>query len=197
MVSNADIYVGFDRSMSETVKRYPWNEGEEVFFYIPDMGIPSNAEEFKKLIAWLAVQLTSLKLVHIGCIGGHGRTGTVLAALVTHMTGELDSITYVRKHYCEKAVESHAQVQFLKTHYGILEVKGHKEYDHGHKLHESNYADTNWGSTHGRQAHTKVSSIDKATSSKALPKGILTASATTNPLSVWGDSVKFCQTTKI
>jgi len=189
MVSNADIYIGFDRSMRETASRFPWNEQkvEEILFYIPDMGVPADPEEFKKMIAWIAVQLTALKLVHIGCIGGHGRTGTVLAALVTHMTGELDSITYVRKHYCEKAVESHTQVKFLNTHYGIKEISGAKEYTGGH-------GSKDWYAAKGYPTASNPSPLDKVP--QAIPKGKLTAYATKNPLNIWGESITFVKPKK-
>jgi hypothetical protein len=107
---------------------YPWVEGESFLFHIPDMGVPKNPEAFKRLIDWLAVQLTAKKLVHVGCIGGHGRTGTVFAALVAKMTGNLDSIKYVREAYCHKAVESDSQVAFLGKHFGVLPAAPTKSY---------------------------------------------------------------------
>lgn len=44
------------------------------------------------------------------------------------MMGEEDAITYVRKNYCQKAVESKSQVEFLHKHYGIKKVGGSKEF---------------------------------------------------------------------
>lgn len=190
MVSNADIYIGFDTSMSMTTKRFPWNEGEEVLYRIPDMGVPANAEDFKKFIAWLALQLIALKLVHIGCIGGHGRTGTVLAALVTHMTGELDSISYVRKHYCEKAVESATQVRFLNMHFGIKEVSGCKEYAGGH-------GSKDWYASKGYPTASNPMNKPKTPATPtALPKGVYKAQFTKNPMCIWGDSIKFDKPSK-
>jgi len=123
VTKDADVYVGLDFGMSPGKVAYPWNPGEEFLFKIPDMGVPPDAAEFIKLIDWLAVQLTAQKKIHIGCIGGHGRTGMVLAALVKKVLGEADAITYVRKNYCEKAVESASQVAFLQKHFGITEVE--------------------------------------------------------------------------
>lgn len=127
IVEDADIYVGFDYSMKKSPMAYPWEEGESFQYLIQDMHAPSDPVSFKHLISWLADQLVAGKKVHLGCIGGHGRTGLVLAALVTFMTGEKDSITYVRKNYCVKAVESASQVRFLHQHFGIVEVVGHKD----------------------------------------------------------------------
>lgn len=127
-VSDADVYIGFDYSMSHSAKAWPWQAKPtvEVYFHITDMQCPADAESFRELIEWTALQLIAGKKVHAGCIGGHGRTGTFFAALVTYMTGEKDSISYVRKNYCPKAVESKVQTTFLNKHYGITEVAGSK-----------------------------------------------------------------------
>jgi hypothetical protein len=131
-VKDAGVYIGFDWNMALTPPPYPWEKPEphdwvEVLFQIPDMGIPSNAKQFHKLVEWTAEQLKAGKKVHAGCVGGHGRTGMFLAALVTYMTGEKDSITYVRKNYCQKAVENAAQVNFLHKEFGITKVGGSKK----------------------------------------------------------------------
>ena len=73
------------------------------------MQAPKDAVEFKKMVVWLKEQGQAGKKIHIGCIGGHGRTGTLLAALVKEVTGNVDAIAYVRKNYCAKAVESNSQ----------------------------------------------------------------------------------------
>lgn len=88
-------------------------------YLIPDMTAPTDAPMFKKMIAYVAEQVLAGKKVFVGCIGGHGRTGTVLVALVAHMTGNKDALAYVRKHYCKSAVETQTQLAFLKEHFGI------------------------------------------------------------------------------
>lgn len=125
-LKGVDVFVGLDMGMKATRRRYPWCAGVEFLFRIPDMGVPSNLEEFKNLLVYLSGVILDGKRVFIGCIGGHGRTGLVLAALMTHMTGDKDSISYLRKVYCEKAVESKAQVDWLHTHYGITKVEALK-----------------------------------------------------------------------
>lgn len=119
IVHDADVYVGFDYSMKKSTLSYPWNSGDSFLFHIQDGGVPMDVAEFRNLLTWLSAQLTANKKVHLGCIGGHGRTGTVLAALVLVMTGNKDAIQYVRENYCKKAVESQAQVHFLQTHFGL------------------------------------------------------------------------------
>lgn len=128
IVKDADIYIGFDRSMDITARIFPWHEGIEIPFMVTDMNAPDKADyyEFTKLVEWTALQLSAGKKVHAGCIGGHGRTGMFFSALVKHMTGNEDATTYVRENYCQKAVESKAQIDYLFSEWGIKKVEGTK-----------------------------------------------------------------------
>lgn len=129
-VKDAVVYGGFDGGMSFQKPGYPWNPPQagpvEFLFRIHDRDVPENLDEFKKMIAWLAEQLLAGKKVHLGCIGGHGRTGLVLSALRKHMTGDEDAITHVRTYYCKKAVETAKQVNWLHQHFGIKKVEATK-----------------------------------------------------------------------
>ena len=124
-VHDADVYIGFDWAMKFTARHWPWRKGNEVLFEINDMCAPKSPKDFKALVAWTKTQLEEGKKVHCGCVGGHGRTGTFLAALCSEF-GEKDAIAYVRKNYCEKAVESSSQTQFLAEHFGVAPAKGAK-----------------------------------------------------------------------
>jgi hypothetical protein len=126
-VKDADVYIGFDHSMKLTARAWPWKKGAEFLFEIQDMGVPRHPEEFQKLVKWTKKQVDAGLKVHCGCIGGHGRTGMMLSALVS-LYGEKDAISYVRQHYCPKAVESSSQVSFLKEQFGIKKVGGSKSY---------------------------------------------------------------------
>jgi hypothetical protein len=126
VIGDAEVYIGLDYDMKWTPRHWPWKQGAEVLFTIPDMGVPANAEEFKKLVSWTKKQIEAGMKVHVGCMGGHGRTGMLLAAVVAEF-GEKDAITYVRKHYCVKAVESMKQVEFLHQHWGITKTAGYKD----------------------------------------------------------------------
>jgi hypothetical protein len=125
-IEGMDIYVGFDHSMTRHKRAWPWVAGEAFLFPIQDMSAPSDAGEFKSLINYLEASIRAGKKVHCGCIGGHGRTGTVFAALAAQMMGEKNAIQYVREHYCKKAVESKSQVAFLMKHYGVNNAEGTK-----------------------------------------------------------------------
>jgi len=131
VVKDADIYVALQHGSTSNMATDPWDVGEkkviEVKFSIEDTQAPKykHSKRFFKMIDWLCNQLHEGKKIHVGCIGGHGRTGMVLAAIVARL-GEKDAITYVRKHYCKKAVESPEQVNFLHQHFGVIKVGGSK-----------------------------------------------------------------------
>lgn len=122
VINDMDTFVGLDYGMKRTTRYYPWNKGTEFLYSITDMKAPANAEEFAKLIEFLGNEVLEGRKVFVGCIGGHGRTGTVFSALVAHLTGIADATTYVREHYCHKAVESTEQINFLNQHYGVTKV---------------------------------------------------------------------------
>lgn len=124
---NADIYIGFDRGMSYTEKSYPWLGGGEFLYPIRDQAAPDNTESFKSMVEWTAGQIQDGKEVHAGCIGGHGRTGLFFAALVAYMGVSKNAIEYVRKNYCDRAVESDAQVKFLEKHFDVGKPKSSKK----------------------------------------------------------------------
>ncbi len=68
------------------------------------------------------------KRVDIGCIAGHGRTGTFLACLIArveHLTGK-QALETVRGRYCRWAVETHSQEKLIEEYveaYGIYKGK--------------------------------------------------------------------------
>ena len=123
-VKDADIYIGLDRG-AETSS--PWSDTQGKYAYcITDMSVPKDVAEFRRMIEFVIAELAKGCKVHIGCIGGHGRTGLVFAALVNQINGEKDAIKWVRENYCTKAVESSSQIEFLKKHFGITPAKASK-----------------------------------------------------------------------
>jgi len=126
-VTDAFLYIGFDHGMSFTSRTLPWVEGEELYFNIMDMGTPKDATQMQMLVEYTIAQIKKGRKVHAGCIGGHGRTGLFFAALVAKATGMKDAIQFVRKNYCDHAVESKEQVDWLMKNYDVSEVEGYKE----------------------------------------------------------------------
>lgn len=130
-----DIFIGFDQGMRFPVQANPaWLGGtslESVLFTILDGGVPKSKELFDQLITYLLKARDTKQKVYMGCIGGHGRTGLVLAVLVKEILGEEDAITWVRKNYCQRAVETTAQVEWLNKHYTIKKVAQSKKHLRG------------------------------------------------------------------
>lgn len=141
VIRNADDYIGFDYSMRPMEHVRPWKDQNNVYHPVTDMSVPDNVEAYKALVSWTADRVRAGKKVHCGCIGGHGRTGMFLAALVKEMTGESDAITYVRQHYCHKAVETSGQIDWLHTHFGIKKTTGSKGHHHAGKSNTLLYDD--------------------------------------------------------
>lgn len=86
------------------------------FIRWPDYGVPRIAQVAADAITEAYQRITEGWLVETGCIGGHGRTGTVLACMVI-LAGETDpeaAMRYVWKNYCTEAIESKAQMDFIR-----------------------------------------------------------------------------------
>lgn len=80
----------------------------------PDYGVPKLKYVGAKFWTELAAFVASGKKLGIFCMGGHGRTGTALAA-IAHFSGSTgDLVKEVRAIYCQSAVESDSQIEYLK-----------------------------------------------------------------------------------
>lgn len=124
----ADVYVSLQSGSTSGCSSDPWDEKQvwEIHYSIEDQHAPKNVERFQKMITYLCNQLQEGKTVHVGCIGGHGRTGLVISAIVAELEGKKNAIEWVRKHYCKKAVESWEQVKFLEKYYGVTKAEPSK-----------------------------------------------------------------------
>jgi hypothetical protein len=131
----ADIFIGHADWMPKVKHYYPWNppdanEGAlRIHMPMPDRSSPPEPKEHIKMVDWVIEQLKLGKRIHIGCMGGHGRTGTTIAAIIAKATGNVDAITWVRENYCKKAVESKVQVAYLVNSFGVKSIAAtDKEY---------------------------------------------------------------------
>ena len=76
----------------------------------PDFGLPSSEESFRAALEDVLERARGGEVVEIGCLGGHGRTGTALACLaVLTGTPASEAVAWIRANYWPKAVEMHAQ----------------------------------------------------------------------------------------
>jgi protein-tyrosine phosphatase len=78
-----------------------------------DFGVP-DAAELRVALQDVLERARRGDRVEVGCLGGHGRTGTALACLAT-LTGTPpgEAVALVRAAYCEKAVETDEQRAFV------------------------------------------------------------------------------------
>lgn len=122
VIMDADVYVNLDQGVMPTRRSLPWTPGEEFLFPISNYQAPKSPEQFGEMIRWLCGRIDDGLKIHVGCIGGHGRTGLVLAALVASFGVSGNPVDHVREHYCDRSVETRAQVDFLVKYWGCAEV---------------------------------------------------------------------------
>lgn len=99
--------------LSETI----WTDfnGMIISHPIRDMGPPTGP--IGETIDQILYLIRSGKKVGVCCFGGHGRTGTILSALLTNLEPEVeDLIGTLRQRYCQKAVETASQEEWV-SHY--------------------------------------------------------------------------------
>ncbi|HEX7103802.1 MAG TPA: protein-tyrosine phosphatase family protein [Nitrolancea sp.] len=85
-----------------------------------DFGLPREPDDAARAIRAAFNRAREGERIEIGCVGGLGRTGTVLACMAT-LAGVPagDAVAWVRAHYAEEAVETAEQeswVLWFATH---------------------------------------------------------------------------------
>ena len=82
----------------------------------PDFGLPTDVAAARSAFADLLDQARTGATTELGCLGGHGRTGTALACLaVLTGTPASEAVAWVRANYCEKAIETDEQASFVAS----------------------------------------------------------------------------------
>ena len=91
--------------------RPPWPHAHVAW---PDFGVPADAAAVVGELRSLLDRARRGETVELGCVGGHGRTGTALACLAV-LAGcpAGDAVAWVRSNYCDKAVETPEQEAFV------------------------------------------------------------------------------------
>lgn len=80
----------------------------------PDFGLPADHQALVGLLDDLMARARAGDMVEVGCLGGHGRTGTALACLAVLAGLTEDPVDWVRANYCGHAVETDEQVEFAR-----------------------------------------------------------------------------------
>jgi hypothetical protein len=80
----------------------------------PDFGVPADAAALVAALGEAWRRARAGDRVEVGCLGGHGRTGTALACLAV-LAGHppADAVAWVRANYCAGAVETDDQAAFV------------------------------------------------------------------------------------
>jgi RimJ/RimL family protein N-acetyltransferase len=88
----------------------PW---DHAYLDWPDFGVPSDERALLAALRGVLARARIGERVEIGCIGGHGRTGTALAVLAV-LTGCAGgkAVAWVRSNYCAHAIETAEQEAF-------------------------------------------------------------------------------------
>ena len=82
----------------------------------PDFGVPASKDDLLSVLRSALERARDGAHVELGCWGAHGRTGTALACLAV-LTGVApgEAVDWVRRAYCEGAVETPEQEAFVAT----------------------------------------------------------------------------------
>ena len=123
-----DLIVPLDKSYREVIPRssIPVIPGIIEDFQPPPAG-------FKRFLEDTIIpELQCERRVLVFCLGGHGRTGTVLAGLIALLEPDVeDPVNEIRNRYCASAVETREQAEWVfalrgqklpKHWYGIRSV---------------------------------------------------------------------------
>lgn len=90
----------------------PWSHEHLTW---PDFGVPSDNGLVIATLRSLMARARAGEHVELGCLGGHGRTGSALAILAVLSGLPADgAVAWVRANYCSKAVETPEQEGFVR-----------------------------------------------------------------------------------
>jgi hypothetical protein len=115
--------------MTNTALRDDCREDAMEVMYVPwkDMGVVT-VKALSIAAVWALARLKAGAKLEIGCVGGHGRTGTLLGAILVYqgLTGE-EAVEKVRSGYCKKAIETKGQEKLLTELSEALAEAGKKK----------------------------------------------------------------------
>lgn len=86
----------------------------DLHFPIRDFGVPS-ARSFEDLLIRIIQRAEEGRVVFVGCYGGIGRTGMVVAGLARVLVAGTDPVLWARGYYLGHAVETEQQERLIST----------------------------------------------------------------------------------
>lgn len=101
-----------------TVPWAPARTTEAIMLPWPDYKVPEDTSYMVDMIRWMIAQMEAGKHLEVACMGGHGRTGTLLAMLlVAQGLTPGEAIREARTRHCKSAVESAVQCDYIAEFY--------------------------------------------------------------------------------
>jgi protein-tyrosine phosphatase len=81
----------------------------------PDFGVPADASTADREIRAAFERARQGERVEVACVGGHGRTGSVLACMaVLAGVPAAEAVEWVRSRYCRRAVQEPSQQYWVE-----------------------------------------------------------------------------------
>lgn len=102
----------------------PWAkkaEPEALYIDWTDYSVPDGDMPMVDIVTWMLAEMGKGVRFETACMGGHGRTGTMLAMLLTAQ-GVLPgaAINRVREHHCAKGIENAKQAEYVAEFYKLF-----------------------------------------------------------------------------
>jgi len=100
------------------------NAPAEITVPVRDFGVPEDANQWRAAaLTLIRVALKGKRPAYVGCMGGIGRTGTMMAT-VAKIMGEPHPVRWTRTHFRRNAVETPGQEKFVAS----LDVSAEREW---------------------------------------------------------------------
>jgi hypothetical protein len=81
----------------------------------PDFGVPRNLEATDAVIRDAFARARRGEQVEVACVGGHGRSGTILACMaILAGVPPSEAVAWLRQSYCERAVQEPSQQYWVE-----------------------------------------------------------------------------------
>ena len=109
------------RIASNTAHDLDMTQPASLYIGWPDFGVIDVAI-LAEGVEWLLPFLHNKEsVIEIACIGGHGRTGTFIAAtMIREGWAVNDAVEYIHGGYCNKAIETKTQEDLLEQYYNLI-----------------------------------------------------------------------------
>ena len=116
-----DVIISLNSPCNTVLANFPLesfknNSIKVVYLPVEDYEAPKYTKEFLLGLLDSIIKVIEKDPIAIAvkCTGGHGRTGTILAAYLGILTDVKDPVKYLREVYCKNAVETIEQIEYIE-----------------------------------------------------------------------------------